>query len=150
MPTGFRQDVWQRTDVGAVFPAVMGQADQAVALRVAAGEQRAARRRAQRRGGVRAGEDNALRGELVEPRAGNVGVAVGAEVAAEVVPMHEQHVVASLGHCASLSSPVGTPNSAHGYSATLWLTDEVIHSAEFIHRFGLVASCSAVFGRRSN
>jgi hypothetical protein len=81
--------VRQRADTGAVLPAVMGQAYQAVALRVATGEQRAARRRAQRRGGVRAGEENALCGELIEPRAGNVGVAVGAEVAAEVVPMHE-------------------------------------------------------------
>src|ERR1700737_1252457 len=107
----------------------MGQAHQAVALRVAAGEQGAARRRAQRRSGVRAGEQDALCGQLIEPRAGDIGMAVRAEVTAEVVPMHEQHVVASLGHLLSFpapvlprSCPVGTPNSAHGDSATLWLT----------------------------
>jgi hypothetical protein len=79
----------------------MSQANQAVALRVAAGEQGAARGRAQRGRGVRAAEQDALRGELIQARAGDVGVAVCAEVAAEVVPMHEQHVVASLGHCPS-------------------------------------------------
>src|SRR6478752_4631300 len=79
----------------------MGQANQAVALGVAAREQGAARRRAQRRRGVRAREQDAFGGELVEPRAGDVGVAVGAEVAAEVVPMHEQHVVSLRGQCLS-------------------------------------------------
>src|SRR3954447_14782663 len=80
----------------------MGQTDQTVALRVAAGEQRPARRRAQRRGGMRAREDDALRRELVESRAGDVRVAVGPEVAAEVVPMNEQHVVPSRRHRISL------------------------------------------------
>src|SRR4029078_6752368 len=44
------------------------------------------------------GEDNALCGESIEPRAGDVAVAVGAEIPAEVVPMHEQHVVSSRRH----------------------------------------------------
>ena len=85
---------------GAVLPAVVRQPDQAVALRIAAGEQRAPRRRAQRRGGVRAGEQDALGGEPVEPWAGHVGVPVGAEISAEIVPVHEQHVV-PLGHYTS-------------------------------------------------
>src|ERR1700752_4644935 len=80
----------------------MGQANQAVALRVAAGEQGAARGRAQRGCGVRTAEEDALRGELIQARAGDVGMAVCAEVAAEVVPMYEQHVVASLGHFLSV------------------------------------------------
>jgi negative regulator of sigma E activity len=50
---------------------------------------------------VRVGEQDALRGEPIQPRAKDIGVAVRAEVAAEVVPMHEQHVVASLGQCLS-------------------------------------------------
>src|SRR5882762_1092323 len=86
----------------------MGQAHQAVALRVAAGEQGAARRRAQRRSGVRAGEQDALCGQLIEPGAGDIGMAVCAQVTTEVVPMHEQHVVAWLGHLLSLSV-LGTP-----------------------------------------
>src|SRR5258705_5018562 len=77
----------------------MSQANQAVVLRVAAGEQGASRGRAQRGRGVRAAEQDALRSELIQARAGDVGVAICAEVAAEVVPMHEQHVVASLSHC---------------------------------------------------
>jgi len=53
---------------------------------------------------VRVGEQDALCGQLIQPRAGNIGVAVGAEVAAEVVPMDKQHVVASLGHWLSFLS----------------------------------------------
>ena len=99
VPTRFRNDLRQRAHIGAVFPAVMGQSQQPVAVRVAAGEQRPPRRRAQRRGGVRAGEQNALGGELVEPRAGHVGVAVDTEITAEVVPVHDQHVVfGAFGH----------------------------------------------------
>ena len=77
-------------DAGPVLPAVMGQADQPVALWVSAGEERTARRRAQGRGGMCAGEQDALGRELVEPGAGDVVVSVCAEIAAEVVPMHEQ------------------------------------------------------------
>src|SRR4051794_33733337 len=111
----------ERADAGAVFPAMVGKADQTVALRVPSGEQRATRGRAQRRGGVRAGEQDALRGELIKPRARHVRVAVSAEVTAEVVPMHDQHVVAWRGHSPFLPA-VGPPNSADGYPATLWLT----------------------------
>jgi hypothetical protein len=88
----------------------MRQADKPVAVRVAPREQGPARRRAQRRGGVRAGEHDALGRELVEPRADHVGVAVDTEVTAEVVPVHDQHVVfPRVGH----QDPfvvVGTPN----------------------------------------
>src|SRR3954468_17285096 len=83
----------------------MGQPDQTVALRIATGEQGSARRRAQRRCGMRAGEEDALCGQLIEPRARNVGVAVGAEIPAEVVPMHEQHIVSWRGHCLSFLVP---------------------------------------------
>src|ERR1700757_965773 len=78
---------------------MVGEADQSVALRVAAGEQRPARRRAQRRGGVCSGEQDALTGQPVEPRAGNVGVTVDTEIPAQIVPMHEQHIVTALFYC---------------------------------------------------
>ena len=56
---------------------------------------------------MRVGEEYALSSELVEPGAGDVVVAVYAEVAAEVVPMHDEHVVpARLGH--AVSFPVTT------------------------------------------
>jgi hypothetical protein len=39
MPTVLVKDVGQRANTGAILEAVMGQADQSVAVRVAAGEQ---------------------------------------------------------------------------------------------------------------
>ena len=141
----------QCADPGAVLPAVVGQADQAVALRVAAGEQRAARRRAQRGCGVRAGEQDALCGELIEPRAGDIGVPVGAEVAAEVVPVHEQHVVASRSVTVSPSCPVGTPNSGYRDPATLWLTESNLSTVAISSTgWGWVAACKRGFVIYSN
>ena len=99
IPTRFGQQLGQGAHISAVFPAVMGQADQAVALRVAPGEQRSARRGAQRRGGMGAGEQNALGGKTVQSRAGHVRVAVDTEVTPQVVPVHEQHIVASRVRC---------------------------------------------------
>ena len=53
------------------------------------------------------GEEYALSGELVEPGAGDVIVPVCAEIAAEVVPMHDEQVVSlRLGH--AVSFPVTT------------------------------------------
>ncbi len=53
------------------------------------------------------GEEDALGGELVEPRAGDVVVPVYAEIAAEVVPMHDEQVVSPRpGH--AVSFPVTT------------------------------------------
>ncbi len=45
---------------------------------------------------MRGGEEDSLGGEFVEARAGDVVVAVDAEIATEVVPVHEKHVVAVL------------------------------------------------------
>ena len=120
VPTRFGQQLRQRANARPVLPAVVGQPDQAVALRVAPGEQRAARRRAQRRGGMGAGEQDALGGESVQPWAGHVGVTVGAEIAAEVVPVHDQHVVALRArHVASFIT--STPNRPLRMSATVSL-----------------------------
>src|SRR6202012_1378305 len=57
-------------------------------------EQRSPRRRAQRCGGVRSGEQDSFGGQLIQPRARHVGVTVHPEIAAQIVPVHEQHVVA--------------------------------------------------------
>jgi hypothetical protein len=45
------------------------------------------------------GEQDALAGQLVEPRAGNVGVAVDTEISAQIVPVHKQHIVTALFCC---------------------------------------------------
>src|SRR5271166_4303589 len=42
------------------------------------------------------GQQDALIGELVEPRTRNVGVTVDTEIPAQIMPMHEQHIVAAL------------------------------------------------------
>src|ERR1700758_3882559 len=39
------------------------------------------------------GEQDALIGQLVEPRARNVGATVDTEIPAQIMPMHEQHIV---------------------------------------------------------
>jgi hypothetical protein len=86
---------------------VVSEADQAIALRVSAGEERAARRGTQWCGRMCVGEEYALGGELVEPGTGDVIVPVCAEIAAEVVPMHDEEVVSPrLGH--AVSFPVTT------------------------------------------
>src|SRR5690349_1219026 len=149
MPTGFGKNMGKRANTRAVLPAMVGKSDQAVALRVAAGEQRAARGRAQRRRGVGAGEDDAFGGQPVQSGALDVGVAVGAEVAAEVVPVDQQDVVPSHSHSVGPPSAVGPPNTACWNSATLWLTDEVIPRSEFIHRLGLMTRFSRVCVLRS-
>ena len=128
----------QRADACAVLPAVVSQADQAVALRVAAGEQGAARRRAQRCGGVRAGEQDALGGELVESRAGDVGVAVHAEIAAEVVPMHDQHVVSSrLGHYQSFLPRRSTEQGLSGFGNPFAHAEQLIPNLRIHPQVGL-------------
>jgi hypothetical protein len=61
------------------------------------------------------GEQDALAGQLVETRAGDVGVTVHTEIPAEIVPMYEQHivtarlcylVVADCRHLLSRMSPI--------------------------------------------
>ncbi len=61
------------------------------------------------------GEQDALAGQLVEPRARNVGVSVDTEIPAQVMPVHEQHIVTALvyilvvaddRHLLSLPSPI--------------------------------------------
>jgi hypothetical protein len=44
------------------------------------------------------GEQDALTSQLIEPRAGNVGVTVDTEIPAQIVPMHEQHIVTALSY----------------------------------------------------
>src|SRR4030081_1274973 len=119
----------------------MGQADQAVVLRVAAGEEGTARRRAQRRGGVCAREKDPFLGEFVKPRTRDVGMVVNAEIAPEVVPMHEQHVVSSLDHWASFLIPSVHLTRCPVDSATLWLTEGNYPQSEFHPQARRVASC---------
>ena len=77
-------------------------------------------------------------GEVVEARAGDVSVAVHAEIAPEVVPMHDQHVVSSrLGHWASFPVSSVHRTRCQADSATLWLTESNLSTgAVFIHRLG--------------
>ena len=103
----FSEHMWQGANPGAIFPAVMRESHESVAVRVAACEKRASRRRTQRRTRMGVGEQDALRREPVEPRTTDVGTTVSAQAAAQVVPVHEQHVVAS-GHRYS-PCIVGTP-----------------------------------------
>lgn len=93
IPAVLMQDLRKGTNTRAVLETMVGQPDQAVAVRVAAGEQRPARRRAQRGGGMRAGEQDALGGQLVQMRTGDTVVAVGSQTTAQVMPMDDQHVV---------------------------------------------------------
>src|SRR5882757_4029143 len=59
-----------------------------------------------------AGEQDALGGQLIQAWAGHVGVAVRAEIAAEVMPVHDQHVVALRdGHVADPISREQTQNA---------------------------------------
>lgn len=48
---------------------------------------------------MRSGEQDALARQLVEPRAPNVRVTIDTEIAAEVVPMHQQHIVTAVVCC---------------------------------------------------
>lgn len=97
---------------------MVGQPDKPIALRIATGEQRSARWRAQWRGGMRAGEQDAFGSQLIQARARHVRMTIDAEIATEVVPVHEQHVVApwvrhllvrvctaDCGHLLNLSGP---------------------------------------------
>lgn len=45
------------------------------------------------------GEQDALASQLVQPGARNVGVTVDAEIPAQIMPMHEQHIVTALLFC---------------------------------------------------
>jgi hypothetical protein len=65
-----------------------------MAVRIATGVHRPERGRAQRRGGVCAGEEDPVGGHCIEPGAAHTLVAVSAEKSAKVVALHDQHIVA--------------------------------------------------------
>src|ERR1700737_132631 len=48
---------------------------------------------------MRSGEQDALAGQLVQSRARKIGVTVDAEIPAQIVPMHQQHIVTALVCC---------------------------------------------------
>ncbi|SHU04733.1 Uncharacterised protein [Mycobacteroides abscessus subsp. abscessus] len=133
VPTGFGEQLRKRLHARVILPPVMRQPDQPVALRVAPREQRTARRRAQRSGGVRAGEQDAFGGQLVQPGTADVAVAVRPEVAPEVVPVHEQHVLARrVGHgsATSCESDDGT-----SHLTRFRLAGQGFYAGRFVHDF---------------
>src|SRR5262245_42779353 len=59
-------------------------------------------------------------------RAGHIRVAVHTEIAAEVMPMHDQQVLPlRLGHVTSFPSTL-RPNSLNLPSATVWITESYL------------------------